>query len=98
MKKETKKKEPSYEKFYPSASCPWCEGRGEVKDDYRVGFLSSSYWTYKKCTNCNGSGKNIWGCLWCKSPIIGLSLGGFWCPNQNCEKYALHVNLANRED
>lgn len=92
-----KKKEPKYEDgLSPSKECDTCDGRGEVKDQL-VGFLSS-YWTYKKCKNCNGTGKNIWMCMWCDKGVITSEFCGFWCPNLNCDKYALKVALAIKQD
>lgn len=88
------KKEPVYGDFPPPKNCQRCEGRGEVEDQL-VGFLSS-YWTYKKCLSCNGTGKNLWKCMWCDNPV--QSGWSFWCPNENCEKYAVNVALAKKED
>lgn len=68
-----------------------CRGRGEVKDDYVAG-LFGGHWTYKKCSHCNGTGKNIWSCLKCKERI--RHDGGFWCPNQNCSMFNTIVALA----
>lgn len=85
---------PKYGRYYPSINCDYCDGRGEQKDQL-VGFLSY-HWTYKKCTECNGSGKNIWSCMWCKFGVI--SGDDFWCPNLKCEKYAVKVALANKAE
>lgn len=96
MKKE-KTKEPDFDKFHPPTDCESCKGRGEEKDDYVAGgFFSGSYWTYKKCLNCNGTGKNIWTCIECKSLLnAGFS---FWCSNKTCRLYALNVALGIKQD
>lgn len=92
-----KNKKPDFKNFVPSSQCYFCEGRGEVKDDYVTSFFSSSYWTYKKCSNCNRTGKNLFSCLYCKSPLI-IKNSFFWCSNIHCKYYNLAVVLGSKEN
>lgn len=98
MEKKLKKKAADCGNFPPPINCPNCGGRGEVKDDYIAGglFGPSSHWTYKKCLNCNGTGKNVWNCMWCDSYMRDGA--NFWCSNINCEKFAVMVALANKRN
>ncbi len=79
--------------FPPSPKCEQCEERGEVKDDYVTSFWGSGYWTYKKCINCNGTGKNLWHCKTCEE----LMMPSFWCSNKNCKMFNIKVALGNKE-
>ncbi len=92
--KGEKKKKAKFEEFYPSTECSTCNGRGEIKDDYITGMFTTGHWTYKKCSTCNSTGKNIWKCLTCDEMINNSD--GMWCSNKNCKMYNIKVVLANK--
>jgi len=64
--KEIKKTKYKYGKFEAQAECWSCGGEGEIKDEYfNGGLFTNAHWTYKKCLDCNGTGKNIFTCIFC---------------------------------
>lgn len=87
MKPKKEIKKPKFTSV-PSEECYNCDGRGEVKDQYITRFWGSSNWTYKKCVNCNGTGKNLFKCVKCKELLTGYRFG-WYCTNENCQRCGL---------
>lgn len=79
--------------FIPPKDCFYCKGRGEVKYEYNVGFFLGGHWNYKKCIECDGTGKNLLYCISCDE-LINTD---FWCSNKNCKYYNIKVVLARKK-
>lgn len=95
MKDKTKKKMVAeFGKFFPPTTCFNCTGTGKVKDDYITRFLGSSKWTYKKCLQCRGTGKNLYHCATCDELINA----GLWCSNQKCKMFNIKVAIIEEEE
>lgn len=93
-----KTKLPKFEgKWIPQDKCDRCDGYGQVRKEWiSGGFFGGGHYEYKKCLSCDGSGKNIWSCLTCKTKMY-LS-DSFVCVNQDCKMYNIKVFLAHKKD
>lgn len=91
-----KQEKAKFDKWFPKDKCDTCNGDGKVKSEYFAGgFFSAGHWDYKKCSNCKGTGKNIWTCMTCEEKMYHSD--GFACVNKNCKMYNIKVLLANQD-
>lgn len=90
------KKEVKFGRYYPEFECVNCGGSGERKNEYYPGGLfSTGHWDYKKCQNCNGTGKNLFRCTTC-GEMVTQKYVALVCLNQNCVKYNFLVMTADK--